>query len=90
MRTKVVAGSIFHNLLSDDSARRLKTIYFMELVCKDCDIDFFYEFFSHSFCEHLLKMLEKRRNVTFTMFNGYISGNKERQKETEDRLLFLI
>ena len=59
-------------------------------MVKNAPLDFHIELFTDCFCKHILKILEKRRKKYFTYFNRYISSNKDRQLEIENRLLFLI
>ena len=77
-RIRIVCGTIYFSLLSPDSRKRLKTIYFLELMVRDAPLEFHLELFTNSFCKHVLRILEKRRQKYFTFFNRYISSNKER------------
>lgn len=89
-RTKVVCGSIYKNLLSKNSKRRLKTVYFMEILVKHVKIDFHLYLFTESFCKLILKILAKRRKKFLAILNGHISFKKRIQDEIENWLLYLI
>ena len=86
----MVCGSIYYNLKSNNSQRRLKTIYFLEILIKNCEISFHENLFTHHFCRTLLKILAKRRKKRFLIFNSLITSKKNRQNEIENRLLFFI
>lgn len=88
-QTKEICESILENLKSSDVKRRLKTIYFLEILVKNCKMRFHYFLFSKKFCKTLLKILAKRRGKN-NFLNSLISKKKEYQKEIEDRILFLI
>jgi hypothetical protein len=89
-QTKVICGSIYYNLKSSNSERRLKTVYFLEILAKNSDPIFHVNLFTPHFCKVLLRILAKRRKKRFQFFNYLISSNKSRQNEIENRLLFLI
>ena len=88
-QTKEICESILENLRSSDVKRRLKTLYFLEILVKNCKMRFHYFLFSKKFCKTLLKILGKRRGKS-NFLNSLISKKKDYQKEIEDRLLFLI
>lgn len=61
----------------------------MEILVKNCQMGFHRILFIPKFCENILRILAKRRKKP-EIFNTLVSGNKMRQEEIENRLLFLV
>lgn len=55
----MVCEALLFNLRSSNSLRRLKTVYLLELLVKNCDMKLHRSLFSEKFCATLLKILEK-------------------------------
>lgn len=70
--------------------RRLQAVMLVELLTKNCATKFHLLLFSAKFCGALLKMLEVRRGMKKSFFNGLIAKKPEIQTQIEEKLLFLI
>lgn len=58
-RNVEIIKGIIKNLRSNESRRRLKTLYFLEILVKNCDISFHNNLFTKEFCKILMKILSK-------------------------------
>lgn len=74
-QTMVVIMAIIDGLNSSQSPTWLKTIKFLEILVKNCQISFHKVLFTPKFCETILKILIKRRGKS-ELFNSLVSGNK--------------
>lgn len=59
------------------SNKRLKTIYFLEIISKEAEIEFHFFLFNKDFCDLVLKILAKRRKIKFQFLNRYVSTNED-------------
>jgi hypothetical protein len=71
----LVNMAILDGMNSSHSPTRLKTIKFLEILVKNCQIGFHKILFTPKFCDTILKILSKRRRKP-EMFNPLVSGNK--------------
>lgn len=55
----MVCEALVANLRASGAARRLKTVYLLELLVKNCDMKLHRSLFSEKFCATVLKILEK-------------------------------
>lgn len=74
-QSMLVIMAIVDGLNSSQSATRLKTVKFLEILVKNCQIGFHKILFTPKFCETVLKILAKRRKK-HDLFNSLVSSNK--------------
>ena len=89
IRIITICRALEENLKVYDVDRVLKAVCFLEILVKNCEIDFHRILFTHKFCNLLLKLLENQRNKKYSLLKVLI-GRDRVKRRVEEKLLFLI